>query len=141
MQTHLVTRVFIDSSVFIAASISVRGSARDLLIRGVRRELELIVSSLVLEETRRNITRKVPRALPSFEILLQTIGAEVIDPSSELVVRCEGIVHPKDAPIVAASVAASANFLASFDRQHLLTEADAVWNHFGVKLVTPDQLP
>lgn len=138
MQTRPTTRIFIDSSVFIAASISDRGSARDLLVRGVSNEFALVVSSLVLEETQRNLSRKAPRAVSFFEILLQNINAEVVDPSSELVMHRLKIVHPKDAPIVAASITAAVDFIASYDRKHLLTEAALIKSHFGIELVTPD---
>lgn len=62
--------VCIDSSVFFAASMSARGFARDLLVAGLRGTVHLIISSLVLEETERNLRARAPRALPAFEILL-----------------------------------------------------------------------
>jgi hypothetical protein len=56
-------KVVIDSSVLIAAAILGTGSARDLIVAGLRGESALEISPLVLEETERNLARKLlPRA-------------------------------------------------------------------------------
>ena len=44
-------KAFIDSSVLIAASLSARGYARDLLKAGTAERLELYASLFVLDET------------------------------------------------------------------------------------------
>lgn len=49
-----VNKVFLDSSVLIAAAISPKGYASDLITKSFRGELKVIVSDLVIEETQRN---------------------------------------------------------------------------------------
>ena len=64
-----IAKVFIDSSVLIAAAISTKGTARDLIMKSFRGELKMIVSDLVIEETQRNLEDKAPEAdyLVSFD--------------------------------------------------------------------------
>lgn len=47
---HPPTKVSIDSSVLIAAAISATSSARDLILRALRGDVQLYISSLVLLE-------------------------------------------------------------------------------------------
>ena len=74
-QTSQSNGVFVDSSVLIAAAISVNGAARDLLLRGFRCDLLLYISDDVLTETERNLTRKAPEFLaaetPGWEGILK----------------------------------------------------------------------
>lgn len=62
-------RVFIDSSVLFAAALSEHGPARQLLVKGLQGSFRLFLSDLVIEETKRNLLRKAPRALPFFDLL------------------------------------------------------------------------
>jgi predicted nucleic acid-binding protein len=52
-------KVFIDSSVLIAAAISFRGSARELLNAGIVGDYQLFASQLVLTECERNIQKSL----------------------------------------------------------------------------------
>jgi predicted nucleic acid-binding protein len=79
-------RVFIDSSVLIAAAISATGSAHELVRLGLAGAISLHVSSLVLQETERNLARKAPRALPLYtQEFRPDLLARVTDPSQALV--------------------------------------------------------
>ena len=69
-----VRTVFVDSSVFIAAAISPKGSARDLVIAGTGGRFRLIVSALVLLETERNLANKASVALPAFHTFRQLLS-------------------------------------------------------------------
>jgi predicted nucleic acid-binding protein len=46
-------------------------------------------------------------------------------------------VEPKDAPIVAAVVAAQADYLVTYDRRHLLSQAEVIRRHCGIEIVEP----
>jgi len=59
-------RLFIDSSILMAGSLSATGFARDLLLMGARGEVTLIVSPFVLQETERNLYKKAPDGLAAF---------------------------------------------------------------------------
>ena len=134
------TRVFIDSSVLFAAALSDRGPARELIVRGLQGDLHLFISSLVLEETERNLLEKAPRALGPFGLLREALGAGVVDPSRASVIRVAKVVNLKDAPIVSAALKARAFYLATHDVRTLLRYAAEIRENFGVQLVQPQEV-
>jgi predicted nucleic acid-binding protein len=138
--TGKATSTLVDSSVLIAAAISARGAARDLLLEGLRGRRTLHLSTLVLLETERNLRKKQPAALPAFEGFRAALTAAVVDPPVALVRRVAGVVAPKDAPIVAAALEAGAAYLASYDRKHLLRQREAIKAEFGLIVATPDEI-
>src|SRR3990172_8641029 len=87
-------KVLIDSSVLIAASISPRGTARDLLRHGFRGRLQLCVSTDVLEETRRNVALKAPEALSQMNEFLTLLVASVVEPGSSFLQTAAAVVVP-----------------------------------------------
>ena len=133
-------KVLIDSSILIAAAISERGAARDLLRRGFRGDLDLSLSSIVLEESERNLRLKAPEALAAFCAFREMLAVHVIDPPANLVSSVARIVELKDSPIVAAAVEAGAAYLATYDRKHLLRLKQEIEAHFTVIVVTPDEI-
>lgn len=134
------SKVFIDSSVLIAASISPKGSARDLIIKALRSEVKIIISDLVLEETHRNLANKAPQAIPAFQLFLETLNPEVVKSTKKIITKVAKVIELKDAPIVAGAIKAKADYLASYDRKHLLQQKQAVEKAFKIKIVTPDKL-
>ncbi len=135
-----VTKVFLDASVLIAAAISPRGHARDLVLQGLGGEWSLCLSSLVLEETERNLARKAPAALPAFDGFRRTLTANLVDPPKATVLAVAETVAVKDAPIVAAAMCARAQCLATYDRRHLLSKAAVIRTRFGIEVVTPGDI-
>lgn len=133
-------KVFIDSSVFMAAAISASGSARQLLLLGTQGGVSLCVSPLVLEETGRNLARKAPEALAAFRLLQDSLGFERVEPSKAQILRAARVVDIKDAPIVAGAVRARADYLATYDRRHLLARGQEIYNALGLKVATPDEV-
>jgi hypothetical protein len=55
--------------VLYAAAFSPTGPARRLTLKGLEGSVTLTISDLVLEETKRNLTKNAPVALPYFTIL------------------------------------------------------------------------
>jgi predicted nucleic acid-binding protein len=138
--TNRVSSVFVDSSVLVAAAISPRGLARDLIVRGLRDELALHLPTLVLLETERNLRKKRPAALPALESFRAALTSAVVDPPLELVQGLLGTVQPKDAPIVAAALHARADYLATYDQKHLLRQKDRIRSALGLAVATPDEI-
>jgi hypothetical protein len=95
--------------------------ARDLIVAGARGDLTLILSRYVIEETRRNLANKAPRALSYFDLFLAFGHVQLVDPAPALVIQVAADIALKDAPIVAGAIHAEAKFLATYDRKHLLT--------------------
>ena len=76
-------RLFIDSSVLFSAAYSSHGHARNLIIMAARGEDLLVISPLVLEETRRNLEENAPETVAYFDLLVQTLPFEIAQPTKE----------------------------------------------------------
>lgn len=137
--TGPLVKVFVDSSVLFAAALSAKGSARELILHAIKGEFSLYISPLVLEEVKRNLTRKAPAALPAFDSF-RNLFTHIVDPATPLVRRVAEVVEVKDAPIVAAAMTAAVDYLASYDQKHLLKQKDIILTTFGVVVVTPDEV-
>jgi predicted nucleic acid-binding protein len=130
-------RIFVDSSVFFAAAFSASGPARAVVNEATRGACELVISSLVVEETTRNLARHAPAAVALFRQLIQLPCVQMIaDPSKRQVERVAAIVNLKDAPIVAAAMRARVAYLASHDRE-LLKQSEVIELNFGLPVVRP----
>jgi predicted nucleic acid-binding protein len=132
------TRIFVDTSVLFAAARSETGFARDLIVAGARGDLALILSRYVIEETRRNLANKAPRARPYFDIFLAFGHVQLVDPPAALVRQIAADIALKDAPIVAGAIHAETKFLATYDRKHLLAQAPLIKDRFGIIVETPE---
>jgi predicted nucleic acid-binding protein len=98
--------VFLDSSVLYAAAFSPTGPARHLILKGFQGSITLYISDLVLEETKRNLTKHALVALPYFSLIADLLAASVTRPTKAEALKTATIVHLKDAPIVAAAAKA-----------------------------------
>lgn len=132
-------RVFIDASVFFAASYSATGASRELFHLAQVGALQLVVSEVVLEVVRRNLKAKAPAILPLFEALLQAVPHTVVDANEAEVRQVAQYTALKDAPVVAAAKAAKADCLVSPDRRHLVGVSD-VARRSGLRIVLPGDL-
>jgi putative PIN family toxin of toxin-antitoxin system len=132
--------VFIDSSVLFAASLSAHGYARDLLRAGIRQHIALYVSAFVLDETERNLTRKAPTGLIGLREVIESHILEIIEPDAATVQMVAKEFEPKDAAIIAGAIEAKAHYLATFDRKHLLAEAERIQARFGIVVCVPERV-
>jgi predicted nucleic acid-binding protein len=133
-------RIFLDSSVLYAAAFSAKGPARRLILKGLEGSIALAISDLVLEETKRNLIKNAPSALPYFAILADLLSPFITNPTKAQVLKAAQIVHLKDAPIVAAAVKANADYLATHDVKHLLSHAQAIADAYVITVLTPADL-
>ena len=133
-------RIFLDSSVLYAAAFSPTGPARRLILKGLQERVTLCISDLVLEETKRNLTKNAPLALPSFTLLADLFSPVITNPTKAAVLKAAQIVHLKDAPIVAAAAKVKADYLATHDVKHLLNHAQAIDRAYGITVLTPSEV-
>jgi predicted nucleic acid-binding protein len=133
-------RVFLDSSVFFAATYSNTGSAHDLLIAAVQGRVSLVLSRYVLQETERNILTSAPRHHATFLRFRDDVPYHLSHPSRQLVEDTALVVAPKDAPIIAAARAAHATLVATFDRKDLLSKREEIRDAFRVTVATPGEI-
>ena len=133
-------RIFLDSSVLYAAAFSATGPARRLLLKGLAGSVHLTISDLVLAETKRNLKKNAPSALPSFTILADLLSPVIANPTKGQVLKAAQLVHYKDAPIVAAAAKAKAAYLAIHDVKHLLAQAQAIEQAYGITVLPPAEV-
>jgi predicted nucleic acid-binding protein len=126
--------------VLYAAAFSPTGPARRLLLKGLQERVTLCISDLVLEETKRNLTKNAPLALPYFHRLADLFSPCLIRPTKADVLKAAQIVHLKDAAIVAAAAKGKADYLATHDVKHLLTHAQAIEAAYGITVIAPAEL-
>ena len=120
----MIYRLFLDSSVLFAAAYSNRGHAHDLILMGIRNQVTLVMSKLVLEETRRNLAASAPESLPVLERLIDNLSIEIVQPSRDEVLAAAQFTALKDAPILAAAHIANVDILVTLDQKHLLGKPD-----------------
>ena len=118
-------RLFIDASVFIAATASPTGGSAAVLELGRRGRVRLFASKQVLLEAERNIRRKLPSdALLCFYRYIGTLPLRIIAaPGAEEIKWAAEVVAEKDAHVLAAALKARADALLTLDRKHLLAPA------------------
>jgi predicted nucleic acid-binding protein len=133
-------RVFLDSSVLYAPVFSATGPARRLILKGFQGSVTFSISDLVLEETKRNLTKNAPLALPSFTGLADLFSPFITNPTKADVFKAAQLVHLKDASIVAAAAKSKADYLATYDVKHLLTHAQVIAKAYGITVLSPADL-
>jgi predicted nucleic acid-binding protein len=103
--------------------MSKEGASAFVLELGRRKRIESAASKLVLREADRNLRRKAPPAvLKAFHRFLQQVKVRVVlTPTEETMKPYEGLVDPKDVPVLAASIASQADFFLTLDRKHFLS--------------------
>ena len=128
-------RLFLDTSVLLAASGSAKGASRFLLSNALEHQWKLVTSDYCVEEARRNLL-KIGRTAP-------VVWTEQIEPrvrafSTKLVLD-KPLVFPKakDRPVVIAALETGADWLLTLDEadfhQKLGREV------YGVSIATPGE--
>ncbi len=118
-------QVFLDANVYFAGSASSTGASALILKLVLNGRIEATASRLVLREAERNLRHKRPsKDLKAFHQFLKRAKLRVIPTPPETAwARYEGVIHPKDVPVLAAAVASKAAYLVTLDRRHFLTKA------------------
>ena len=132
-------RVFVDTSVLCSA-VHAAGSARELVAEASDREVGLISSAYVLNEVTRNLAAKSEHRLDRLTIVLASGTSAMVEEANDAIERMAGLVDPKDAPTIAAAIAARAPIVATYDQRHLLSRADESFAAFGVEVLTPQDI-
>jgi predicted nucleic acid-binding protein len=132
-------RAFIDSSVLIAACLSSTGASREIILQAIRGNVTLVISELVMKETKQNLTNKAPAAIPAFDQFLDAVPFESVRPSKQQVLQAAAYIALKDAPIVAAAKKAQVDYLVSLDRRHLVGLPE-VAEKSGLNIVLPKKV-
>lgn len=131
-------KVFLDTSALIAGIASVKGAARAVLQLAETGLTEVIVSRQVIVEADRNIEDKLPEMLGEYREFIKFLAPVLVDdPTRGEVKRFSTVINPDDAPILAATVNADADFLITWDRKHFIGKDIHI--HSNMKIVTPGE--
>ncbi len=116
-------KVFLDSNVIISGLFSDKGAPRVILdliclglpiIAGVTGEYNII-------EIERNLTQKMPDALPVYRKYLPLLNLEVIPlPSSAEIKKLSGLTSDKDMPVLASAISGNVDFLVTGDKKDFI---------------------
>ena len=99
--------------------------------------ITLVVSEEVLVEAERNLEARLSRAVPEYRRFLAACPVERGDaPTAAEVAAATEIIHPKDAPILAAAMALQVDYLVTLDRKHFLDDPE-VARRSGLRMGTP----
>lgn len=111
-------KVCLDSDVVIAGLFSREGASYALLVLGEVGLLQIVVPAAGVEEIRRNLTAKLPEALPRLEEFLRALAVDVCRPKAADLRRAQENAHEKDAPILAAAMTSGSSFLVTHNTRH-----------------------
>jgi predicted nucleic acid-binding protein len=133
-------RIFIDSSVLVAASASIKGASARILQYCLEGKIKGCLSSMVIGEARKNVFLKLSelnRTRLEF-FLKKALLIIVADPKEEETFLCEQIINQKDAPILAAALNSQVSYLLTLDRKDFLQPKVLRFaKNKNIKIITP----
>jgi len=111
-------RLFLDANILFSAAHNPQGNARALFALAYTGLVDLDSSAFACDEAARNIAVKFPELRQSLADLLEQVR-RVREPPARIVARAMTLGLPnKDAPILAAAVAAEVDALVTGDKRH-----------------------
>lgn len=119
-------RIFFDADALIAGSASTTGASHAILVLGELGIVEVVVSRQVVAEAERNISRKLPLALPAFRTIVEHACTMLDDPRAKTAKKFERQAHSKDVPILAAAVTAGCDSLITFNTRDFRPERGTI---------------
>lgn len=130
--------IFLDSSALIAGIISETGAAHVLLQLGETEDIVLMISEVVVNETRRSVARKSSDNLEDVKREIKKSRIKILqDPSNEEIQANLYLMDdPDDVPILLAAMKAKVDYLATHDHKHFL-DNPKVAERSGIAIGTP----
>jgi hypothetical protein len=113
-------RIFIDADVLFAGAAGPTEYGASLVVLRMAEItlLEAIVSRQVIVEAERNLRAKLPRALPTFNLLVDRCLDIVEDPTRDDLREYEGLADVKDLPILVAAIRHDCPWLVTYNTRH-----------------------
>lgn len=121
-------KLFIDADVLFAASASGSeyGASLVVLRLGEITLLDIITSEQVITEVERNLTKKIPKALPAFRLICQRSLSIVENPPQAEISKYNEYADPKDLPILTSALEEACAFLLTFNTRHFHPPSDLI---------------
>jgi predicted nucleic acid-binding protein len=128
----------VDTTVLIAGSGWPRWP-HEVLLAGLRREFQLVLSPYVIKQAHRNLSKRFPEHLARFEEFLSQANYEIVpDPPAEEVVQHKGLVRDEsDIPIALAAIKTHADYLVSEDKDFTADDETTAKLHEKLKVMLP----
>lgn len=111
-------RVFLDANVLFSAACQDHSDLLVFFELARAGAVQLVSSAFAIEEGRRNIALKRPDRVATYERLMADLDASAAPSNEHLAIAWQVELPPKDAPILAAALAAKADLLVTGDRTH-----------------------
>jgi hypothetical protein len=129
-------RVFVDADVLFAgaAAPTEHGASLTVLRMAEITLIQALASEQVIVEVERNLSVKLPSALPAFRLIVQRSLRVVSDPGPAELIPLRGLAHPHDQPILAAAVREGCGWLVTFNLRHFRP------GHPNVQVLRPGDL-
>ena len=102
----------------IAGLFSQTGASHGVLVLGELGMMRLALSDECVDEIRRNLSAKLPEALPLFTRFLDAVSVDVYAPSEEDVESASRFADSKDVHVMAAAMGLGARFLVTHNARH-----------------------
>ena len=114
-------RVFLDTNVLIAGLASRTGASAAILDLGEAEELLIVLSRQVLVEADRTLLAKFPALIERYRAFIKNLNPLLADdPSASLVKEAARLIHPNDAPILAAAHEERLEYLVTLNTRHFM---------------------
>lgn len=113
-------RVFLDADVLFAGAASPTEYGASLVILRMAEItlIEAVSSQQVITEVERNLSAKMPEALPAFQMLVKRCLLVTLDPILDDLIPHQGLADPKDLPILVAALSQGCPHLVTFNIRH-----------------------
>lgn len=133
-------RIFLDSSVWIAAILSESGGSRKILDTLRDQDLCILLSDRVKEEVLVNIGRKAPSFLQKAHFLLSRQRIRVSGKASmKQIVPYLEILPKEDAQVFAEAYKARAIHFITLDQKHFIACRQKLQKLSGISIFTPGE--
>ncbi|TSC75329.1 MAG: hypothetical protein G01um101433_903 [Parcubacteria group bacterium Gr01-1014_33] len=134
-------KIFLDANIFIAATASSRGGSRLILELGKGQKVKLVTVTHALVETERNVREKLGEEYLDilYHLLLesQLEVQSITSVTPEEILFWEGVLPPKDIPILLGALYSRSSFLVTLDRKDFISNKKLDTRHLPFKIVTP----
>lgn len=131
-------RVFLDSNVILSGLLSDKGAPRTILdILSLKFRFLIGITGLYnIIEIERNLTKKLPAAIPIYKEYIPKLNLEIVPlPLPEEVKRFSGHTSAKDVPVLASAFKGKADFLVTGDKKDFASLIKK--GRYPFKIVTP----
>jgi predicted nucleic acid-binding protein len=135
-------KIFLDSSVIIAAVLSHTGGSFRLIKESAFKNYALLISEYVLAECIRTIKTKFPTREDGLMLLLTNFNFKILkDSASKEVEKLIDIIDFQDAPILAAALKYKVEYLITLDKKDFLNQRILKFaKKRGLLILTPGEL-